>query len=51
MSNFSFKGNTLYRYSPSGPFRGDRLIHPPDSLKGRIQYHRTLVQEGPKSGK
>jgi len=30
MFNFSFKGDTLYRLIPSG----DRLIHPPDSLKG-----------------
>jgi len=33
ISNFIFKGDTIYRVIPSGGI-GDRLIHPPDSLMG-----------------
>jgi len=38
MSNFSFKGDALYRLIPSG---GIDLFISPDSLMGGIQYHGT----------
>src|SRR6218665_4152995 len=38
MSNFTFKGDTLYRLIPS---RGDRLIHHPRWSYEAIQYHGT----------
>ena len=44
MSHFSFNGDTLYRYSPSGVI--DLFnIHPPDSLRGYILSQDTGCKE------